>query len=102
MLTSNESSQNKILFISFNQDSWCFTIGTETGFKIYSSYPISDCFERNLNGGIGIIEMLYKRNILGLVVEGTYPKFNINKLIIWMIYKVKKKKNLIYIKYNKY
>ena len=83
MIKNNESSQDKILCLSFNQDSSCFAIGTETGFKIYSSYPINHCFERNLNGGIGIIEMLYKSNILGLVGGGTYPKFNKNKLIIW-------------------
>ena len=83
MLANNESSQDKILCLSFNQDSSCFAIGTERGFKIYSSYPISHCFERNLNGGIGIIEMLYRSNILGLVGGGTYPKFNKNKLIIW-------------------
>jgi WD40 repeat protein len=83
MIKNNESSQDKILCLSFNQDSSCFAIGTETGFKIYSSYPINHCFERNLNGGIGIIEMLYRSNILGLVGGGTYPKFNKNKLIIW-------------------
>ena len=82
MKTNNLNSE-KILCLSFNQDSSCFAIGTETGFKIYSSYPINHCFERNLNGGIGIIEMLYKSNILGLVGGGTYPKFNKNKLIIW-------------------
>ena len=83
MITNNKSSQDKILCLTFNQDSSCFAIGTETGFKIYSLYPEKHCFERNLNGGIGIIEMLYKSNILGLVGGGAYPKFSKNKLIIW-------------------
>jgi WD40 repeat protein len=82
-MTTNTPSSDKILYLSFNQDASCFAVGTETGFKIYSSYPINHCYERNLNGGIGIIEMLYKSNILGLVGGGTYPKFSKNKLIIW-------------------
>ena len=82
-MTTNTLSSDKILYLSFNQDASCFAVGTETGFKIYSSYPLNHCYERNLNGGIGIIEMLYKSNILGLVGGGTYPKFSKNKLIIW-------------------
>ena len=82
-MTTNTLSSDIILYLSFNQDASCFAVGTETGFKIYSSYPLNHCYERNLNGGIGIIEMLYKSNILGLVGGGTYPKFNKNKLIIW-------------------
>ena len=82
-MTTNTPSSDIILYLSFNQDASCFAVGTETGFKIYSSYPLNHCYERNLNGGIGIIEMLYKSNILGLVGGGTYPKFSKNKLIIW-------------------
>ena len=82
-MTTNTLSSDIILYLSFNQDASCFAVGTETGFKIYSSYPLNHCYERNLNGGIGIIEMLYKSNILGLVGGGTYPKFSKNKLIIW-------------------
>ena len=57
MLTNIEASQYTILCISFNQVSSCFAIDTETGFKIYFSYQISYCFERYLNGVIGIIEI---------------------------------------------
>ena len=36
-----------------------------------------------MNGGIGIIEMFQRTNLLALVGGGKNPKFQINQLIIW-------------------
>ena len=50
------------------------------GFTIHSTFPFKDKFTRNLNGGIGIIEMLKNSNILALIGSGKYPKYNKNKV----------------------
>ena len=63
-----------MLYGSFNQDSTCFSIWTQKGFKTYSLYPLNDVYQRELDGGIGIVEMLYKSNILALVGGGKCPK----------------------------
>ena len=86
---TNVNQEDQMLYVSFNQDSSCFAIGTQKGFKIYSSYPLNDTYERNLDGGIGIVEMLYKSNILALVGGGKCPKYNKNKVIIWDDYQKK-------------
>jgi len=79
-----DKKEEKILYISFNQDNTCFAVGTEIGYKIYDLLnPNLDYYERVLDGGIGIIEMLYKSNILVLVGGGKYPKYPQNKVILF-------------------
>jgi len=87
------SNKDTILSISFNQDASCFAAGTERGFRIFNTFPYKDNFERGrnfiyiiilvLDGGIGIVEMLYRSNILALVGGGKNPKFTPNKVILW-------------------
>ena len=80
---SKASNQNEILFIGFNQDQTCITLGTQSGFKIYQADPLQLQLSRDLHGGIGIIEMLYRQNIMALVGGGTDPKWPKNKVIMW-------------------
>ncbi len=85
----NKPIEDQMLYVSFNQDSSCFVIGTQRGFKIYSSSLLKNSYERLLDGGIGIVEMLYKSNIIALVGGGHSPKYNKNKVIIWDDYQSK-------------
>jgi hypothetical protein len=47
-----------------------FCVGTDTGFRIFDSNKFEQKFVRDLKGGLGIVEMLYRSNILALVGGG--------------------------------
>lgn len=52
-----ESNDDQMLYVTFNQDSSCFAVGTEKGFRIYNSYPFKDNFER---GKIKMINKIFR------------------------------------------
>ena len=85
---SNNIEENSILYVSFNQDASFFSIGTQTGYAIYITSTLKKKVSQDLNGGIGIIEMLNKTNIIGLVGGGKNPKYPLNKLIIYDIHQL--------------
>lgn len=84
-LVETETKYPSILSCTFNQDFTCFTLSTETGFKVYNTDPMELKVSRNFpdNGGIGNVRMLYRTNYLALIGGGRDPKFPLNKVVIW-------------------
>lgn len=75
------------LCTSFNQNSTCFARGTDKGFAVYDCDPTQSRFNRidpeATKAGIGIIELLFKSNIIALVGGGDEPKYPKTKLVLW-------------------
>ena len=101
--------KTKILYTSFNKDKSCLSLGMQFGYRIYDLTRKDSLlyYERNFGKGIGIIEMLEKTCILGLVGGGNDPYVGLNQVIIYddregkIIANMKFKNNVLNIRLKK-
>lgn len=75
---------NEILYASFNQDFTCFVCGTESGFRVYATDPFRLTHRRDFeNGGLGVVAMLFRTNILAFAGGGRSPRVQPHKIVLW-------------------
>ncbi|KAL6977580.1 Autophagy-related protein 18c [Sarracenia purpurea var. burkii] len=80
----NGNDETELLYLSWNQDYGCLAAGTSRGFRIYNCDPFKETFRRDLkSGGFGIVEMLFRSNVLALVGGKANSQYPPNKVIIW-------------------
>ncbi|XP_047319908.1 autophagy-related protein 18c-like isoform X2 [Impatiens glandulifera] len=79
-----DEGDSELLSVAWNQDCGCFAAGTSRGFHIYNCDPFKETFRRDIkSGGFGIVEMLFRSNILALVGGQANSQYPPNKVIIW-------------------
>ncbi|KAG0043741.1 autophagy protein [Gryganskiella cystojenkinii] len=72
---------SELLFINFNQDFSCISVGTKHGFKIYNCDPFGKCYSKN-DTSIGIVEMLFCTSLVAIVGAGDHPASSPRRLQI--------------------
>lgn len=81
---ASKSEEHGILSVSFNQDGSCFACGTNSGFRIFTVSPFQETVWRSFQrGGISIVEMMYRSNLIAVVGGGQTPRYPRNKVFIW-------------------
>lgn len=80
------SPSNEILYCNFNQDSTCFAVGTERGFRVYSVDPFCLTARHDLEEGgkgVGVIATLFRTHILAFSGGGARPWIPPHKVVLW-------------------
>ena len=89
----------EVLFVNFNQDQSCISVGTRHGYKLYNCDPFGRCYIKRMdihmgdnnhgrlthkagNGGIAIVEMLFCTSLVALVGIGDQPSASPRRLQI--------------------
>ncbi|ORX47963.1 WD40 repeat-like protein [Hesseltinella vesiculosa] len=71
----SDKSNNDLLFLNFNQDFSCVSVGTKHGYRIYNCDPFGKCYSK-AGDGTGIVEMLFCTSLVALVGSGDQPTFS--------------------------
>ncbi|ALD62278.1 Autophagy protein [Mollivirus sibericum] len=83
MMKKAEPDPGGILSVAFNETCTRFALGTEHGFQVWDTAPLKPRFKRDFEGGIGLVALLFRTNLLALVGGGKKPQFPTNQVILW-------------------
>ena len=72
-----------ITYTSFNQDQDAFAIGTTKGFSIFSIEPFCFRVKRVIEGGVKVVQMVGKSNLILIVTSGLDPQYPSNHVHFW-------------------
>ncbi|CUM63337.1 uncharacterized protein PRCAT00000909001 [Priceomyces carsonii] len=76
-------NDDRVNFITFNQDASCIAIGLNNGYKIFSCRPnFGKCYQFKKDEAVRIIEMLYCTSLVAVVGLGEEPGSSPRKLKI--------------------
>jgi len=86
---------SEMLFVNFNQDFTCLSVGSRHGYKIYNCEPFGKYFMKRspsnpprneltwvADGAIAICEMLFQTSLVALVGIGDEPTMSPRRLQI--------------------
>jgi len=67
----SEKPKTNLLFVNFNQDYSCLSVGTTDSFKVFNTQPkLTEVCSAQLGSGVGICEMLFTSSLVALVGAG--------------------------------
>jgi hypothetical protein len=73
------SGSVRVNSVRFNQDNSRFACGLDSGFALFNSNPLKQILRVDLNESIGLVEPLFRSNIVALLGSGVRPTFDVNK-----------------------
>eukprot|EP01136_Pigoraptor_vietnamica_P015399 Opistho-1_new@58522 len=74
-------TKNELLYVNFNQDYSCISVGTKHGYKMYNCEPFGKCYSKQ-DGGTGVVEMLFCTSLVAIVGAGEQPSHSPRRLQI--------------------
>lgn len=78
-----KKGKNRILYVSYNLDASCFNVGLNNGYQIYNTDPLKVRIENRNKGEIGIVEGLFKTNLILFVGTEENDKYPPNAVNVW-------------------
>jgi WD repeat-containing protein 45 len=76
--------RSSLLTCAFNQDGGCLAIGTTSGFAVHNLHPqYAISVNHNDLGGVGLVELLFRCNIMLIVGGGPNPHAPPHRVLIW-------------------